>query len=54
MPLYEYFCDKCQKEVTIPMTISEHEKGNAACPECGNRTLKPLVGAFFPKTSRKS
>ncbi|MBI2206706.1 MAG: zinc ribbon domain-containing protein [Candidatus Rokubacteria bacterium] len=54
MPLYEYFCDKCRKEVTIPMSISAHDKGDAACPECGTREMKQLVGAFFSKTSRKS
>ena len=54
MPLYEYYCDTCRKEVTIPMSITAHEQGGAACPECGRRDMKPLVGAFFPKTSRKS
>jgi putative FmdB family regulatory protein len=54
MPLYEYFCEKCRKDVTVPMTISAHEKGGAACPECGSKDLRPLVGAFFSKTSRKS
>ena len=54
MPLYEYFCDKCRREVTIPMSISQHEKGGAACPECGAKKLRPLLGSFFSKTSRKS
>ena len=54
MPLYEYFCEKCQREITVPMSISEHEKGGAACPGCGGRDLRPLVGSFFSKTSRKS
>ena len=54
MPLYEYFCDRCQREVTIPMSISQHEKGGAACPQCGTTALRPLVGSFFSKTSRKS
>jgi putative FmdB family regulatory protein len=53
MPLYEYFCDKCQKEVTVTQTMSEQAKG-AACPDCGSRTMRPLVGSFFSKTSRKS
>jgi putative FmdB family regulatory protein len=53
MPLYEYYCEKCQREITIPMSMSEHEKG-AACPHCGSREMRPLVGAFFSKTSRKS
>jgi putative FmdB family regulatory protein len=53
MPLYEYFCDRCQKEVAVTQSMSEHAKG-AACPECGNRDMRPLVGTFFSKTSRKS
>jgi putative FmdB family regulatory protein len=53
MPLYEYFCDKCQKEIAVTQSMSEHAKG-AACPDCGSRTMRPLVGTFFSKTSRKS
>lgn len=54
MPLYEFFCDKCRKEVSLTLSISEREKGDAACPQCGSRELRPLVGTFFAKTSRKS
>jgi len=54
MPLYEFFCDKCRKEVSLTLTISEREKGDATCPQCGSRELRPLVGPFFAKTSRKS
>ena len=54
MPLYEFFCDKCHKEVSMTLSISEREKGDATCPECGSRELRPLVGTFFTKTSRKS
>jgi putative FmdB family regulatory protein len=54
MPVYEYFCDKCQREVTVTMAMSEREKGGVACPACGSRELRPLVGSFFSKTSRKS
>ena len=53
MPQYEYFCEKCKNEQTIAMTISEHDKGSARCPGCGSGDLKPLVGSFFSKTSRK-
>ena len=53
MPLYEFYCEKCRKEVTLTQTMSEHARG-AACPECGSRELRPLVGTFFSKTSRKS
>ena len=54
MPQYEYFCDRCDKEITLSMSMSEHAKGSAACPGCGSRELRPLVGTFFSKTSRKS
>jgi putative FmdB family regulatory protein len=53
MPLYEYFCEKCQREVTIPMTISQHDKGGAACPQCGSSQLRQLMGTIFTQTSRK-
>ena len=53
MPLYEYYCEACRKEVAVTQTISEHANG-AACPECGSRAMRPLVGTFFSKTSRKS
>lgn len=54
MPVYEYFCEGCRKEVAITMTISEHDRGGATCPACGGRDLRQLVGTFFSKTSRKS
>ena len=54
MPLYEFFCEKCKKEVSLTLTLSEREKGEARCPQCGGREMRPLVGSFFSKTSRKS
>ena len=54
MPLYEYFCETCQREVTMSMSISEHDKGGATCPRCHGKDLRPLLGPFFSKTSRKS
>jgi putative FmdB family regulatory protein len=54
MPLYEYFCDTCQREVTVAMSMSDHAKGPPRCPQCGGTEMQPLVGSFFAKTSRKS
>lgn len=54
MPLYEYYCEKCQREVTVTMSLSEREKSGAACPTCGSRSMRPLVGNVFTQTSRKS
>ncbi len=54
MPLYEYFCEHCRKEVTLSMSVTDHDRGAAKCPQCGSTDLRQLVGTFFPKTSRKS
>jgi putative FmdB family regulatory protein len=54
MPLYEYFCQKCGKEVTLTMTMREHETATAACPQCGSKELRPLMSSIFTQTSRKS
>ena len=50
MPVYEYYCDKCQREVTLTL----HDKGQIKCPKCGGKALRPLVSTFFSQTSRKS
>lgn len=54
MPLYEYRCEKCEKDVTVTMSISEHDKAKAACPQCGGTQMRPLVSTIFTQTSRKS
>jgi putative FmdB family regulatory protein len=54
MPRYEYYCDACRKEVTLTMSMGEHEKGSAVCPECKGKSLRPLLGTVFTQTSRKS
>ncbi len=53
MPLYEYYCPTCKKEISMTQTIKEHDKGTS-CPTCGSRKLEPRLGTFFSKTSRKS
>jgi len=54
MPVYEYYCDKCKRDVRVTLSISEHNKAKVACPRCGNKALRPLVSTFFSQTSRKS
>lgn len=54
MPVYEYYCEKCRGEVTVTLSISEHDKAKVACPQCGGMALRPLVSTFFSQTSRKS
>jgi len=54
MPHYEFYCEKCQKEVTLTVSIAEHERGGYKCPGCGGKALNPLVGTLFSQTSRKA
>ena len=54
MPMYEYHCDKCERDVTLTLSISAHEKGPITCPKCGGTALRPLVSTFVSQTSRKS
>ena len=43
MPLYEYFCKKCDKSFTITMSIAEHEKKKVKCPECKGTNVAPAI-----------
>jgi putative FmdB family regulatory protein len=54
MPVYEYHCDKCAREVTLTLSIREHEKGEIKCPKCGGESLRPLLSAFMSQTAKKS
>jgi len=54
MPLYEFFCRGCEKEVAVTLTLKEREGGKAACPQCGHQDLRPLVATFYAQTSKKS
>jgi putative FmdB family regulatory protein len=54
MPVYEYHCDKCDREVTLTLTISQHEKGPVKCPQCGSKALRPLLSTFMSQTAKKS
>jgi putative FmdB family regulatory protein len=53
MPLYQYLCPRCHKEVSLTLTVKERESGSAKCPEC-RTALEPLMATFYSKTSRKS
>ena len=54
MPHYEFYCERCKKEVTLILSIGERERGDYKCPDCGGKTLEPLLATFFSKTSRKA
>jgi len=54
MPVYEYRCEKCERDVTLTLSIREHEKGPVKCPKCGSKALRPLLSTFVSQTSKKS
>jgi putative FmdB family regulatory protein len=54
MPVYEYRCDQCDREVTPTVSIREHEKGEVRGPRCGGESLRPLLSVFMSQTSKKS
>ena len=54
MPMYEYHCDKCERDVQLVLTFREHDKGSIKCPKCGSKALRPLLSTFVSQTARKS
>jgi putative FmdB family regulatory protein len=54
MPHYEYFCNACQKTFTMTLTMSEHDTGKTACPQCGSKDVEQRWSTFSAVTSRKS
>ena len=54
MPTYEYRCKDCDKNFSLIMRIEEHEKGEAACPECKGCQVVQQYSTFYAKTSKKS
>jgi putative FmdB family regulatory protein len=54
MPVYEYYCAKCRREVRVTLSISAQNTVTLACPKCGSKALRPLGSALFSQWSRKS
>ncbi len=54
MPTYEYQCEACKRRFSLTLSVSERDRGKAACPKCKSRKVKQQISAFTTKTSRKS
>ena len=55
MPVYEYYCRRCEKRFTATMHVAEHEQDVPECPECHQKDLvEKRLSTFSPMTSHKS
>ncbi|HEV8325993.1 MAG TPA: zinc ribbon domain-containing protein [Nitrospiraceae bacterium] len=54
MPMYEYKCLDCGKEVELSLRLKDHESGSVACPSCKSKRMEQLISSVMAKTSRKS
>ncbi len=54
MPHYEFYCEKCEKEVTLTLSIAERERGAYTCPACRGKALRPAAGHIFLPDVEKS
>jgi len=43
MPHYDHSCLECKKDFVVEMKISEVDKKEVACPECGSRQVRRNV-----------
>ncbi len=55
MPLYEYYCTKCQKPFEASLSVGEHEHATPACPSCQSpENVEHRVSPAYVRTARKS
>lgn len=55
MPVYEFFCVRCQDAFTAVMHVDEHDRSVPECPKCHrNDEVQKRMSSFTAVTSRKS
>ena len=55
MPVYEYYCRRCEKGFAAVMHVEEHEREVAECPQCHQKDeVEKRLSLFTPVTSHKS
>lgn len=45
MPIYEYRCNKCNKEFSLIQKVGSSER-DTVCPECGSKDVKKKISSF--------
>lgn len=54
MPTYEFLCQKCGKEFSLIMSMTERETEKVKCSHCGATEVSQQLSSVITKTSRKS
>jgi putative FmdB family regulatory protein len=54
MPMYEYKCLDCGKELVLSLSLKDHDSGSVACPSCNSKRMEQLITSVMAQTSRKS
>ena len=54
MPMYEYKCLDCGKEVLLALSLKEHDSKAVSCPSCKSKRMEQVFTSVMAKTSRKS
>ena len=54
MPVYEYRCEKCERDFSVEMSISEYSREKVTCPNCNSPDVKRQISVFQTITSKKS
>lgn len=55
MPEYEFYCQQCRRTFASPMSVQEHEREVAQCPDCGKRdSVRKQLSGVTVVTSKKS
>jgi len=54
MPVYEYFCEACQKGFEKILSLHEYDEAKIVCPYCGTDKVHQLMATFTAVTSKKS
>ena len=54
MPMYDYYCRKCDKTFTLRMSILDHNTERIRCPQCKGNEVEQVISSFVAVTSKKS
>ncbi len=54
MPIYEFYCEKCNKTFSLSLTIPEYTKRKKfQCPNCKSKKVKRQISSFQTITPKK-